>query len=241
MTTDPFGTASKFVRGALALSYGPSSDHAQSSCDRRCPHFGTDCYAAAIEKFRNNALAKLIRHARLGPYRVTLHAIASLRARIARGAQIPWLRISVSGALPARPSRAFLRALTEFLRVARAANIPIHLPIEGHKADTYRALLPPTLVTIRRSAYSRDDFLRADGPSAYGDPAHHALPRRERIAAARAIAHARRAATGRLCVLCPATVYGALRRPAPDTAKCGGCTICAMERYDVVYVTHSRA
>ncbi len=131
----------------------------------------------------------------------------------------------------------------------------LHIPAESSaKAARYRAI--DRRLVIRESAQTWHRWLHGRGPMSYV-ASGPGVPLLDRITEARRVAQARRDATGRAGGVCPAVVQtfrqriwlagrsGAARRGAewtdrePQSAKCGGCNLCARRDYDVTYPYHS--
>ena len=233
------GGFGKAKAGAVHLSYGRSGG---PNCDKGCSHFD-DCYAIATEHRWSKTLApKMKRHQRTDPASLTVKALTELhRLRAAP----PWIRLSSFGSLPQperltveeRPRlRLALRKLATFI-TDRGWQDRTHIPVESaHKARHYRRWLPG--LTVRESCQNITRFLHAKGPVSMATPAKG--PLRLRLADARALASDRQRLSGR-----PTAVCGAIRSAFKSKLgipcrpiKCGDCTLCAEEKYDIVYPGH---
>lgn len=231
------------------------------------PHDGK-CYAAVVEERGDRApLAdKLGRHEALPASVIVGRALVELGALLLRGVVVPWFRFSTNGALPAereaRADRRFLPLLRELLSTLRAHSIPVHFPVESaEKAAFYRSIVGD-LVTVRESIQTprmNPETIAAHdipaGPCSFtaGEDVGAGPNKRARILAAAAAAAAAWAQrTGRRTIVCPAvrvsflsrTKAGRGSRTKEQTAqwragaKCGGCTACAQEYFDIVYPAH---
>lgn len=227
-----------------------------------------ECYAAVVESRADRAgLAnKLERHEALPASVIVGRALVELSSMILRGIVVPWFRFSTNGALPepaaARADRRFIPLFRELLSTLKRAGVPVHLPVESaEKADFYRSVVGG-LATVRESIQTPDmapDTIARhpipSGPCSFtaGESVGAGPNKRGRIlaaAAAAAAAWSRR--TGRRTIVCPAVRVSFLSRTkagrgsrTPEQviawrsgAKCGGCTACAQEYFDIVYPAH---
>ena len=233
------GTFSTGCAGSVALNFAPSGG---ANCDAACPYHpattsphaepaGARCYAVKCEARYSTTLApKLARHAAAGAEAVVA---AADRECAERGYRLPWFRFSAFGSVPAAVPAGF-RRLVERLA---AAGTPVHLPIESaRKANRYRRARQGLGVAVRESVAGRRRWLAAPAACSVVGGTMADAPR-ERIAASKALAAARRRATGRRVVVCPA-VAGKHLRTGTDRAKCGRCTACADPGTDIVYPAH---
>jgi hypothetical protein len=227
-----------------------------------------ECYAVVVERRHDRVqLAhKLERHEQLPASTIVGRAMVEFGALVLRGIVPPWLRISTSGAVPtpaaALADRRFLPLLRELLTSAKSAGTPVHFPVESAEKATFYREHVGDLVTIRESiqtprmcpATIADHAIPA-GPVSFtaGEEVGAGANKRARIlAAATAAAKAWAQRTGRKTIVCPAvrvsflsrTKAGKADRTAAevktwrDRAKCGSCTACADQVFDIVYPAH---
>ena len=225
-------TFGKGAPGSLGLSFAGSADAPGSNCSKRCPHYGTRCYAEGIERRYRTYAAKLERHAAQGIEATARAALDELK-NAERGGFVPvWFRFNVSGSLPAHPTAGDVRALRALCAWLAEHGVPIHLPLETRqKATRWRRALRGLGVTVRESATSGERFRRAPGPVSF-------VAVGGGVPAAKAAAAKRRTASGRRCIVCPAVAAQKLRTTGRERAKCGNCTACADPSTDVVYPSH---
>lgn len=246
---DPLGTFGKGVTGSVHLSLAPSGGR---YCDTGCalhpestsPHaapVAARCYAVRVERFRGRLGAKLAAVGAMDP-----ESVASLARGLsaARGHRFPWFRVSAFGGVPSPDA---VPSLAGLLRDLDAAGTPVHFPTESPgKRDRWRDALDGSGVVVRLSI--------APGDPAWGtDPlpaSTVAVGSGDHLDAARDAAAARRVATGRRCIVCPAVASGILatrrhraaggrgRAAGSPRAKCGTCRACADPGVDVVYPLH---
>ncbi len=246
------GSFGKALDGSISINFGTSGG---TNCDPGCVHHPRStaenatraCYAkrAELRPDRSQLAAKLRRHAVTHPATVCNRAILEIQGRLAKGQQVPWLRISTNGSLPqpekVRGHKGFAAALRALVDLCRKHGIPCHIPVETWaKARFYRGLLGD-LAVVRESAQSARRFVRASGAvSTVAGCSDQS--RIERVETARSVALERRTATGRKTVVCPAVLnsFAARRDPSKKhpRAKCGACVACAMADVDVVYPLH---
>jgi hypothetical protein len=227
-----------------------------------------ECYAIVVERRadRVQLANKLERHESLPASTIVGRALVELDAIVRRGIVPPWMRISTNGAVPppavARADRRFLPLLRQFLSACRRAGSPVHFPVESaEKAAFYREHVGD-LVTIRESIQTANmcpatiaSHPVPSGPVSFtaGEDVGAGPNKRARIiaaAAAAAAAWARR--TGRRTIVCPAVRVSFLARTKAGRgartkeqveqwragAKCGSCTACAEQYFDIVYPAH---
>ncbi len=246
------GTFSKGIEGSITINFSLSGGR---NCDIACPHHPRSvaasatkaCYALRVEgrPDRSNLKRKLQRHARFSAVTICNRALMEVIELQRKGESIPWLRVSTNGSLPqpadVRGNRLFVDALRRLISHCRQSGIPIHIPVETYaKARFYRALLG-SLAIVRESAHSSERFLRAAGAVSVV-AGNRDQSRIQRVESARQLAAARRLATGRKCIVCPAVAnsFAARRDPGKRNAraKCGVCVACALADVDVVYPLH---
>lgn len=242
------GTFSKAIGDSVQLSFGQSGGE---NCWRGCPHHPDStaanptrgCYAARAEVRPDRAglHAKLARHEAEDPAQLCRRAAAELQRMIDRGRIIPWLRISAFGSVPNSPTAEFIAALRDLLQLARAHDIPVHLPVEGkRKADLYRAAVGD-LCAVRMSAVSARSAAAAAGQPLSITAGQAGQPLRSRIIDAKRTARQLQSRSGRRAVVCPAVAAAFNRKlgaAAAPKAKCGSCTACADPAVDIVYPLH---
>ena len=218
----------KGAPGSVGLSFAPS---ASAHCSRRCPHYGTRCYAERLEARYSKLAAKLERHHAQGFERTCRDALAELEAGKGSGFVPIWFRFSVCGSFPAQPTPEDVRALRALVEWLNAHRVPIHLPIETRaKATRYRRALRGLGVTVRESATSERRARTAPGPVSWVTVGGG-------VPDAKKAARARTRATGRKCIVCPAVAAKKLNGDV-ERAKCGNCTACADPAVDVIYPSH---
>ncbi len=218
----------KGAPGSLGLSFAPSAD---AHCSKRCPHYGTRCYAERTEKRYRAYSAKLDRHHAQGVAATCRDALTELQSARRAGFTPIWFRFMVSGSLPARPGADDVRALRDLCAWLVGHGVPIHFPIETKaKAARYRRALRGLGVTVRESGTTERRFVEASGPVSWVTVGGG-------VDAAKIAASNRRKATGRRCIVCPAVAAQKLKTGS-DRAKCGACTACADPSIDVVYPSH---
>jgi hypothetical protein len=234
------GSFGKGVSGSVTLNFATSGG---ANCDTECAFHPEStnpaaadrrvrCYAHTCENRadRSQLLAKLERHESTD----ALVLIDAAQGEMAiRGYFAPWFRFSAFGSVPA----AVPGNLREFLARLAAAGTPVHFPVEtAGKAETYRAAVGD-LVAVRESVTSSARWISAPGPVSAVAGCMDMKPR-QRIDAARAMAKARTAATGRRVIICPAVAARHLGTASPN-AKCGNCTACANRSVDILYPAHA--
>jgi hypothetical protein len=246
--TKYLGTFSKGVEGSVAMNFSASGG---KFCDRRCPHHPDStapnpsrcCYAKRCERRpdRTQLLAKLRRHEKARPDHLARLATNELRKLINRRGPLPWLRLCTNGSLPSesQASPSFTRALRNLLAVCNEHNIPVHLPVETtEKTEFYRKTLGD-LAVVRQSAASQQEFLQSTQPCSFtaGRPDQTRL---ERVQTCLELARRKRAAAGRITIVCPAIQarYISKDNQAHPKAKCGHCTACAKAHFDIIYPLH---
>ena len=244
-----FGSFGKGVPGSVGLSFGTSGG---PTCDRGCPYHpastaGPDaapvagrCYAARTERFRRAAGDRLAAFDDAGPEAVARRA---WHESAARGHRFPWFRVSVFGGVPADPAAA--PSLARLAWGLAAAGTPVHWPVETEaKRTAWGEVVPPEIAVRWSVPLGSDRWTTAAGPvsTVAGDPAAREP---DRLAAARAAAAARRASTGRRCVVCPAVASRIIRTAAAGrrtagapAARCGSCRACSDPAVDVVFPLH---
>ena len=238
------GGFGKGTPGSVALNYARSGG---GNCSRGCPYhpetdspFAADtdarCYAASCEMRpdRKPLAAKLERHETAGGDEVSERAYAEARAHRFR---FPWFRFSAFGSVP----DAVPADLVRLVGSLADAGTPIHLPIEDpDRVDRYREALPDS-VAVRLSVPIADPaWMEIPGPISTVAGSMDTAPL-ERLAAAKLAARARRDATGRRAVVCPAVASSTYRRRGRAVAavKCGDCVACADPSTDIVYPAHA--
>ena len=226
------------------------------------------CYAWKVElrHDRVQLAHKLGRHEALPASTIVGRAMVEFGALVLRGIVPPWLRVSTSGAVPtpaaALADRRFIPLLRELLTSARKVGTPVHFPVESaEKAAFYRHHVGD-LATIRESIQTpgmcpatiqRHDIPAGPVSFTAGEDVGAGPNKRGRIlAAASAAAAAWAARTGRKTIVCPAVRVSFLARTkagkgarSPEAvkewrnrAKCGSCTACAEQVFDIVYPAH---
>jgi hypothetical protein len=226
------------------------------------------CYAAVVETRddRQGLANKLERHEQLPSSVIVGRALVELSAMLLRGIAVPWFRFSTNGALPgpaaARADRRFIPLFRELLATLRAHSVPVHLPVESaEKAAFYRGIVGG-LAVVRESIQTPNmgpetiaTHTIPAGPCSFtaGEDVGAGPAKRARILAAAAAAAAAWAQrTGRKTIVCPAVRVSFLSRTKSACgnrtkeqieqwragAKCGSCTACAQEVFDVVYPAH---
>jgi hypothetical protein len=227
-----------------------------------------ECYAFHVEERGDRAplAAKLERHEQLPASVIVGRALVELSAMILRGRIPPWFRFSTNGAIPgpaaARADRRFIPLLRELLTTTRKAGIPVHLPVESaEKAAFYREAIGG-LAVVRESIQTPNmcpdtiaDHAIPAGPCSFtaGEEVGAGPNKRARIlAAAAAAAAAWSKLTGRKTIVCPAVRVSFISRTKAgrgnrsteqvaqwrNGAKCGSCTACAEQYFDIVYPAH---
>jgi len=221
----------KGIPGSLGLSFAGSADASGSHCSKRCPHYGTRCYAERLESFRKEYAAKLGRHSAQGVAATARAALAELEDGARAGFVPVWFRFNVSGSLPPHPTADDVQALRALCSWLADRSVPIHLPLETRqKATRYRRALRGLGVTVRESGTSERRFLEASGAVSF-------VAVGGGVNAAKALAKKRSRASGRPCYVCPAVAAQKLKTKS-GRAKCGACTICADPHADTVYPSH---
>lgn len=226
------------------------------------------CYASVVENRADRAglSAKLERHENLPASVIVGRALVEISSMLLRGIIVPWFRFSTNGALPtekqARADRRFIPLFRELCAKLRAHDIPVHLPVESaEKAEFYRSIVGD-IVVVRESIQTPDmcpetiaDHAIPAGACSFtaGESVGAGPNKRARIlAAAAAAAAAWSKRTGRKTIVCPAVRVSFLSRTKSGRgartkeqaenwragAKCGGCTACAQQVFDIVYPAH---
>lgn len=227
-----------------------------------------ECYAVKVERRADRAqlASKLERHEQLPASTIVGRALVEFGALVLRGVVPPWVRISTNGAVPGRAAaladRRFVPLLREFLTSCARAGSPVHFPVESaEKAEFYRETVGD-IVTVRESIQTPNmcPATIAEHPIPAGAcsftageevaPGPNKRARILEAAAAAAASWAKR--TGRRTIVCPAvrvsflsrTKAGRGARTAEQVeswragAKCGSCTACAQQYFDIVYPAH---
>jgi hypothetical protein len=232
------GSFGKGIPGSVTLNFATSGG---ANCDRECAYHpestneaagSVRCYAASCENRhdRKELRAKLERHEATNAAEIISRASLEMALR---GYFAPWFRFSAFGSVPA----AVPGNLRDFLARLAAAGTPVHFPVEtAGKAEAYREAVGD-LVAVRESVTSPARWIAAPGPVSAVAGSMSMKPR-ERVSAARAMAKARKAATGRRVVICPAVAARHLRTDSVN-AKCGNCTACSNRAIDILYPAHA--
>lgn len=241
------GGFSKARKGSKALNYGESGG---PDCDTDCAmhpestsaHARPDdvrCYAWKLEKRpdRKSLSNKLHRHQLYNRESLTALALQEVRKSPVVGkGKIPWFRFSSFGSVPGEVPKYFRQLCEELER----RGIDTHLPVESYaKARKYRKVLKGLNIAVRRSCQSTSLFIRAsihNNPLSVVVGSMKQTPR-ERVAESKRVAKLRTLRTGKPTIVCPAIAAMHLRTGS-DKAKCGWCTACADEEYDIVYPGH---
>lgn len=238
-------TFGKGVPESIAINFSWSGG---PNCDSGCAQLQSgDCYAIELEKRgdRKGVTDKLKRHAELPPAQLVGRALLELQLLVGKGHKVPWLRISTGGSLP-QPENASALFISQFralLKFAIGQGAKVHLPVESKaKADFYRATVGD-LVTVRQSLQSEADVASQDGAVSIvvGSNIRQGTRIRDRrVEEAKQVARARKAATGRNTIVCPAITAGWQKRAGKrdDKILCGQCTACANNELDIVYPFH---
>jgi hypothetical protein len=226
------------------------------------------CYAWIVEgrNDRQGLANKLKRHEQLPASVVVGRAIVEVGAMLLHGVSIPWFRFSTNGALPspaaAKSDRRFIPLFRELLEKLSARSVPVHLPVESaEKAEFYRgivgglAVVRESIQTPNMGPETIENHPIPAGPCSFtaGENVGAGPAKRARILAAAAAAAAAWAQrTGRKTIVCPAVRVSFLSRTKSACgsrtkeqiqdwragAKCGSCTACAQEVFDIVYPAH---
>ena len=244
--TTPVGSFGKGVKGSITLNFSTSGG---ANCDVACRHHPLAtgegatraCYAVHVEKLKPSVNVNLTRKESAG-FAATCNAMATeLRKRAERGDSFPWARLSAFGSVPqpATLTDADKVAFGELLDVLASIDAPVHFPVESlAKVFAYGDMAQRRGIAVRLSLQSDAAALNAATANL---PVSWVAGERgqsfaEKMADARSTAKARKDATGRNVVICPAVVATLARKGRK--VSCGECTACANASIDVCYPLH---
>ena len=225
------GEFSKGVPGSVALNFSESGG---VNCSSTCQALKLGvCYAVHVEKMKPSVQKSGERKREMGFADLCRSYRTLILRRLAKGREIPWLRISTFGSVPNRPLTS--EEVIAFVDLMRAipAETPVHFPVESKaKAERFRALAHAHGLSyvVRESCQSDDSMIRSNDAGLPSSRIVYAgTTKKERLANAVRLAKSLKNAR-----VCPAIASTINRRPNP--IKCGQCNFCS--RPDIVTVLY---
>ena len=225
------GEFSKGVAGSVALNFSESGG---ANCSAACQALKLGvCYAVHVERMKPSVQKSGERKREMGFAPLCRAYCDLILRRLAKGREIPWLRISTFGSVPNRPLTS--EEVLAFVDLMRSvpAETPVHFPVESKaKAERFRALAHAhgLAYVVRESCQSDDSMIRSNDAGLPSSRIVYAgTTKKERLANATRLAKSLKNAR-----VCPAIASTINRRPNP--IKCGQCNFCS--RADIATVLY---